>query len=155
VVVAANLVSGAPEISDTGPIAYYVLLLPASLLGGLTIVASLERWPDLAVAALTVHLLLGTGTFFGEHLTRIARLVHAIHGPAEDALGQLEPPALLLVAPTEPERRQGWISGFPEVLRDASLPVIVYPEGPDAEALRARYPDRRCYRLDGRRLGPC
>jgi hypothetical protein len=154
-----------PGVSDTGPVYYYELLLPAAVLGAHAIVAAGERWPGLTGAALAVHLVLGTGSFLGEHVARLDRLVSVIHAPADDLLSRIRPPALLLVETRPGELRgDGWLwGGFPVWDRGVNDPIVEYPResAANAAALRDRFSGRACwyYRRNpttGRpEFGPC
>ncbi len=136
-------------VSDTGPVYYYELLLPASLLGALALDAALKRWRAFTVAFLAVSALGGTGSFLAEQLSRLQRLVGYLHAPAQAVLSRLEPPALLLVESMPSESRfVGWVpSRFPYRYRLDSDPVVTFPRSdPDyVAALLKRYPHRNCY----------
>ncbi len=140
-------------ISDTGPIYYFELLLPAAILGGHAIVRGLERWPRAVTAILLVHFAFGTTSFLWENVTRLDRLVTAIHGQAEAVLEKLEPPALLIHENHWAKSvRFGWIWSFPKRFRSDHDPIVTYPRGearflPD---LLKRYKDRECwyYRIE-------
>lgn len=140
-----------PGTSDTGPIYYYELLLPASLLGALALPRALERWPTVAPAALLVHFVVGTGTFVVDNTLRLHRLVTAIHAPADAVVAALPDPSLLIVESALDEGRPvGWVwSPFPYRWRSDADPIVVWPDSDPAfsAALRRRYADRACFYL--------
>ncbi len=147
---AFNLFYYSTGVSDTGPVYSFELLLPACALGGAALVAAARRWPDATAAALAVHLLLGTVTFYAEHLARIERLVESVHARAEVVLAAIEPPALLIAHPGTRPNKRGWVAGaLPVRFRDPDDPVLVYTQMDDAwcRALIARHPDRACWYL--------
>jgi hypothetical protein len=157
--VAFNFFYYSPGVSDTGPVYYFELLLPGSLLAGLTVVEARHRWPQLAAAMLGLHLLLGTGTFVAEQTLRLRRLTIAMHAPIRSVLAQLEVPALLLYETVPQESlHSGWVFSFPIRYRSDSDLVVTFPRhGAEVtRALRARYPGRHCYyyRVDPRTLQP-
>lgn len=135
-------------ISETGPIYYFELLLPAAILGAHLIVCAFERWPALTGAVLAVHFILGTVGFVGEHVQRLDRLVTTIHAEAEEVLAQLEPPALLIHEPDWAESmRVGWIWSFPLRYRSDGDPVVTFPRNPPSyiPAMLKRYSHRKCW----------
>jgi len=157
--VAFNFFYYSPGVSDTGPIYYFELLLPGSLLAGHTVVEARRRWPQLTAALLGVQLLLGTGTFLAEQLLRLRRLTFAMHAPIRAALAQVETPALLLYETVPQESlHAGWVFSFPIRYRSDSDLVVTFPRhgGEVTRALRARYPKRHCYyyRVEPRTLQP-
>jgi hypothetical protein len=139
-----------PGRSDTGPISWIALLFPASLVGAGAIVAVARRHAGVSAAALGVHLLIGTTTFYAEHATRLGRLADAAHRRVERALRQVDAPALLFAGP--PATRIGWIdSDLPLRTRREAAPVLTWPLlDADARArLSALHPDRGCWVLPG------
>ena len=139
-------------ISETGPIYYFELLLPAAILGAHAIVRALARWPTAVTAVLLVHFALGTTTFLWENVARLDRLVKAIHTPVEEILARLEPPALLIHENSYGESlRFGWVWSFPARFRNEGDPVVTYPRGDPKflSGLIRRYGYRQCwyYRL--------
>jgi len=147
-------------VSETGPIYFYELLLPLSLLGAQAVVALLDRAPRFGAAFLVVHMVLGTGSFLWEKVSRVEREVEMIHGPVEATLTQVKTPALVIFEPALQESlRLGWLnSGFPKRERAENAPIVHYPRGrPDATAaLRRRYSYRHCYyyRIDPQQIRP-
>ncbi len=140
-------------ISETGPIYYFELLLPAAVIGAHAVVRGLERWPRAATAILLVHFAAGTTSFLWENLARLDRLVTTIHAPAEALLEKIEPPALLIHENHWRESmRFGWVWSFPMRLRSDRHPVVTFPRGQpeDVFALLKHYSGRACwyYRLD-------
>lgn len=137
-----------PGVSETGPVYYFELLLPGSLLAAQVVVGSLTRWPRTASSLLLLHLVVGTGSFVFEQQARLARLHDAIHGRIDFVLAQLETPALLFHEGRRAEKLSlGWVFGFPVRYRSASDPVVTYPRHSPEEvrALRARWAGRHCY----------
>ena len=135
-------------ISDTGPIYYFELLLPAAILGAHAIVRAYARWPAMTATVLLVHFALGTTTFLGENVARLDRLVTTIHASAEAVLEQIEPPALLVHENHWTESsRFGWVWSFPLRFRNESDPVVTYPRGPAkyVPELLKRYDYRECW----------
>lgn len=148
--VAFNFLYYSPGVSDTGPVYYFELLLPGSLMLGHAAVGALARWPALASWTLILQILLGGGSFFVEQAGRLARLANAIHRPAERALAAIERPALLIHENSPAETlAPGWVFGFPVRFRFAEDPVVTFPRTcPEcARELRLRYPERACYYL--------
>jgi hypothetical protein len=160
-----NLGWFSPGVSDTGPVYYLELLLPACALGGHALAAAATRWPGWTAAVLAVHIVVGTGTFYGEQAARLARLADYVNATAEDVLSRLPPPALLLVETRTGEARpRGWVwSGFSRWDRRPGDPVVVYPResAENARALQAAFPDRSCWyfrthpRTGAGEFGPC
>ncbi len=151
-------------ISETGPIYYFELLLPAAILGAHAVVRALARWPTAVTAVLIVHFAVGTTSFVWENVARLDRLVTAIHTPAEEVMARIEPPALLIHENGfEESIRFGWVWSFPARLRHDGDPIVTYPRGAPRylPALMKRYAYRQCwyYRLDpetgGRELHRC
>ena len=143
-----NLPYYSTGISDTGPIYYFELLLPAAILGAHAIVRAHARWPVLTSAVLIVHFVLGTTSFVGENVARLDRLVTTIHAASEAVLEQLEPPALLIHENHWTEsRRAGWVWSFPARFRNESDPIVTYPRGPAQflPGLLKRYEYRECW----------
>ncbi len=135
-------------MSDTGPVYYFELLLPAAILGAHTIVAALRRWPAATTALLIASFGLGTTTFLGENIARLDRLVTTIHAPIEAVLEEIEGPALLIHENTVTESlRFGWVWSFPVRLRHESEPIVTYPRGPMKflPDLLERYSYRACW----------
>lgn len=135
-------------ISETGPIYYFELLLPAAILGGHLIAYAFERWPSLTGALLLVHFALGTLTFVGEHGARLDRLVTTIHAETEEVLARIEPPALLLhEADWAESMRYGWVWSFPVRYRDDRDPIVTFPRNPPQliPAMLERYRGRKCW----------
>jgi hypothetical protein len=156
--VAVHLPYYSPGISDTGPVYYYELLLPASLAGAHGLRHAAARWPLRTPLLLGLALTLGTGTFLAEHGARLSRLLAMTQAPAA-ALDAVSAPALLLHETSGQEAiRLGWLFGFPVRERHPEAPVLTFPRGTpqQAAALRARFTDRSCwyYRVEPRRLAP-
>ncbi len=152
-IILLNVPYYSPGISDTGPVYYFELMLPAAILGGHAIARALERWPRAATALLLVHFAAGTTSFLWENVARLDRLATTIHAPAEAVLERIEPPALLLHENHWSESmRFGWVWSFPKRFRSDRDPIVTYPRGPVRflPALIKRYQDRECwyYRLD-------
>ena len=148
-----------PGVSDTGPVYYYELLLPASLAGAAALREAVARWGGRALLLVALAFGLGTGSFLAEQTARLGRLVELVHERPEAALAALEPPALLLHETSGQENlRLGWIFGFPLRERRLEAPVLTFPRGTpeQAAALRRRFPERACwyYRVDPQRLAP-
>jgi hypothetical protein len=148
-----------PGVSDTGPVYYYELLLPGSLLAAHTVVEARRRWPQITVALVSVHLLLGTGTFLAEQLLRLRRLAAVMHAPIREALAQAETPALVFYETVPQEMlHPGWLFSFPVRYRADSDPIVSFPRHlpENVRAIRARFPDRHCYyyRIDPSRIAP-
>ncbi len=142
-----------PGVSDTGPVYYFELLLPAAIIGAHAVVRGLERWPRAATALLLVHFAAGTTSFLLENVARLDRLVTAIHGPVEAAMEKIEPPALLIHENHWREStRFGWVWSFPKRFRSDRAPVVTLPRGPASTlpGILRRYRGRACwyYRLD-------
>jgi len=146
--VVLNFCYFSPGVSETGPVYYYELLLPGSLLAAHTAIGALRRWPRLATSLLLVHLVFGTGSFVVEQGLRLARLRQAIHGRVDAVLAELEQPALLIHESHYDEKvTAGWVFSFPVRFRGARDPIVTFPRhGPEqVRALRAMYADRHCY----------
>lgn len=148
-----------PGVSDTGPVYYYELLLPASLLGGHALAAGARRWPSVVAAGVVVHMLFGTGTFLTEQWGRLGRLTSVVHRPVEELLATIKSPALVLHERPPVEWVQAaWLSSFPLRSRDPRSPIVTYPRGSEAErsALRQIFRDRECWylRFDPERMSP-
>ena len=157
--VAVHLPYYSPGVSDTGPVYYYELLLPASLAGAHALRAAFAHWGGRSVALVGLAFLLGTGTFLVEHVARLRRLVEAIHAPAEAVLAAIEPPALLLCETSPQEAlHPGWLFGFPVRERHPDAAVLTFPRGAPEQAarLRSALPGRACwyYRLEPPGLAP-
>ena len=157
--VAVNFAYYSPGVSDTGPVYYYELLLPASLAGAYALRAALERRGERAALLLALFALLGTGSFLLEHGARLSRLAGAIHAPAEAVLAAIEPPALLLYETSPQEAlHPGWLFSFPVRERHPEAPVLTFPRGNprQAAALRRAVPERACwyYRLEPPAMTP-
>jgi len=147
-IVAFHLPYYSPGVSDTGPVYYLELLLPASLLGAQALLAALARWRAFAAWALVVHCLLGTGSFFSEQAARLGRFVQLAHAPVERLLTQIDPPALLIYENVPYEMViGGWLFSFPVRYRDERDPILTFPRSCPgcADDLRARYPGRSCW----------
>ncbi len=143
-----NLPYYSTGISDTGPIYYFELLLPAALLGAHAIVRAGTRWPTVTGAVLIVHFALGTTSFLGENVARLDRLVTTIHTSTEEVLAKLEPPALLIHENHWTEStRHGWVWSFPVRYRNEGDPIVTYPRGPGKYVLGLikRYDYRQCW----------
>lgn len=137
-------------ISDTGPVYHFELILPASILGARLIVAAWQRLPTLVPAALLVHLLLGTGSFFVEHMARLARLVDSIHRDTDDVLSQIDRlPALIIHEHWSREvLYRGWVmDSFPKRFRDPEDSIVTMPRLPKDALKRVleSYPGRSCF----------
>ncbi|MEO8502774.1 MAG: hypothetical protein ABI609_02660 [Acidobacteriota bacterium] len=146
--VAFNFCYRSPGVSDTGPVYYFELLLPASLLAAHVVVEALRRWPAVATSLLLVHLVAGTGTFVFEQARRLGRLHEAIHGQLDSVLANLEQPALLIHEKLKAETTSaGWVFGFPVRLRSERDPVVTYPRNSPEEvkAVRTLWSGRHCY----------
>ncbi len=146
--VAFNFCYYSPGVSDTGPVYYFELLLPASLLGALTVSTAFARWPRPTASLLLVHLVLGTGSFVAEQSARLTRLHRAIYERVDTALVGIQAPALLLYEKEADEATAaGWVLSFPLRYRSERDPVLTFPRRSPEEVaqLRARWPDRRCY----------
>ncbi len=146
--IAFNFFYYSSGISDTGPVYYFELLLPGSLIAANTAVEALRRWPKAAAAFIAVHLLIGTGSFVGEQLARLGRLTRVMHQPVRDALSHAKPPALVLYETVPQESLHvGWVFSFPVRYRSDADDIVTFPRyRPEVvRALRARYPRRRCY----------
>jgi hypothetical protein len=136
-------------VSDTGPIYHVELLFPASVLAANTMVAALDRWPRGAAAALAVHVVLGTGTFYVVQTARLARLVTAIHADADAALSRIPDRAIVLHEARASEvLRVGWImADFPRQDRSEDDRIVTFNRPPRALLARllAAYPGRSCW----------
>ena len=158
-VVVVNFLYYSPGISDTGPIYYYELLLPAALAGGHALRAALARWGARAALLLLLAAVLGTGSFLLEHVARLRRLVATIHAPVESVFATIDPPALLLYE-TSPQEAlyPGWLFAFPVRERRPDAGVLTFPRGTpeQAAALRRALPGRSCwyYRLEPPAMTP-
>lgn len=142
-----------PGVADTGPIYYFELLIPLSILGANAIRAGFLQSPRFITALLLVHLFLGATWFFYYQYGRIGRLLDAIHQDQERVLAEIPKPALLFYEDHCSESaRAGWLlSGFGRRCRVGRCDVITYPRPPEKELpmYRQRYPGRECwyYRL--------
>jgi len=146
--IAFNFCYYSPGVSDTGPVYYFELLLPASLLGALTLSAAFARWPRPTASLLLVHLVLGTGSFVAEQSARLTRLHRAIYERVDTVLAGIQTPALLLYEKEADEATAaGWVLSFPLRYRSEHDPVLTFPRRSPEEVmqLRTRWPDRRCY----------
>jgi hypothetical protein len=157
--IAVHLPYYSPGISDTGPVYYYELLLPASLAGALGVVGALARWGAKAALLLGLCFVLGTGSFLVEQGARLVRLIETLHAPAAAIVASVEPPALLLYESSPQEAiRLGWLFSFPLRERRLDGPLLTFPRGTpeQAAALRRRFPERACwyYRVEPRQLAP-
>lgn len=137
-------------VSDTGPVYYFELLLPAGVLGAHAVVGALDRWPRWTRVALVVHFGLGTLGFTLEQTSRLRREVEAIHGPIEAALAPIQAPAILMTEILRGEQNNlGWIhAGFPRRAWSHSDPIVVFPRvwvPGGFEAARRVYPGRDCW----------
>ncbi len=151
-IILLNVPYYSPGISETGPIYYFELLLPAAILGGHAIARAQARWPRATTALLLVHFAFGTTSFLWENVARLDRLVTTIHARVDAALEQIEPPALLIHENHWGESmRFGWVWSFPKRFRSDHDPIVTYPRGMPRfmPALIERYKDRDCwyYRL--------
>ena len=147
-IVLLNVPYYSPGISETGPVYYFELLLPATILGGHAIARGLERWPRPATAFLLVHFAVGTTSFLWENVARLDRLVTTIHAPAEAVMEQIEPPALLIHENHWSESmRFGWVWSFPKRFRSDHDPIVTFPRGPAQflPALIERFRGRECW----------
>ncbi len=147
-IVLLNVPYYSPGVSDTGPVYYFELLLPAAILGGHAITRALERWPRAVTAMLLVHFALGTSSFLWENVARLDRLVTTIHGPTDAVFEQIEPPALLIHENDWSESmRFGWVWSFPKRFRSDGDPVVTFPRGPGRflPALLERFKGRECW----------
>jgi hypothetical protein len=158
--VAFNFAYYSPGVSDTGPVYHHELVPLLAALAGATVAAAFRRRAALTASVLVVHVLLGTGSFWWENVTRLHRFVTFVHEPAEQILAAIEPPALLIyeTAPQE-SIALGWIfGGFPKRYRAEDAPIVTYPRGNGGSqaALRERYADRACwyYRVEPQTLRP-
>ena len=158
-IVLVHLFYYSPGVSDTGPVYYYELLLPASLAGAAGIRHAVARWGGRALLLVALAFGLGTGSFLAEQTARLGRLVELLHRQPAAALAAVDPPALLLHETSGQENlRLGWMFGFPLRERRPDAPVLTFPRGApgQAAALRRRFADRACwyYRVDPARLSP-
>jgi hypothetical protein len=136
-------------ISDVGPIYHFELLLGLCVVGAHCVLDLLRTRPQLAMAGLVVHVLLGTGSFLHEQSERLGRLADAIHREAEQVMAQLPARSLLLYDPDCSQgTRVGWMHRpFAGVTHDPRAPVVTYGR-PLPEALEdflAQFPDRACF----------
>ncbi len=137
-------------VSDTGALYHFELVLPAALLSARVLEATWERFPRYVPALLAVHLVLGTGSFLGEHTARLARLSKTIHATSDTMLAKIsERPAILFHEFWGTELlKLGWVmDSFPKRFRDPSAPIVTFPRPPFKflpNVLRA-YPGRACY----------
>ncbi|MEO8502775.1 MAG: hypothetical protein ABI609_02665 [Acidobacteriota bacterium] len=146
--VAFNFFYYSPGVSDTGPVYYFELLLPASLLAAHTLTEALRRWPALALSLLVVHVGLGTGTFLFEQGSRLSRLHHAIHDRVDRVTATIQTPALLIHEKLPAESSNaGWVFSFPIRYRSDRDPIVTYPRHSAAQvaALRQIWSERHCY----------
>lgn len=135
-------------ISETGPIYYFELLLPAAILGSHAITRAYGRWPAVTSIVLVIHFGLATTSFLAENVARLDRLVTTIHAPVDEIFEQLEPPALLIHENHWTESmRFGWVWSFPLRFRQEQDPIVTFPRGPArfAPALIERYGYRECW----------
>jgi hypothetical protein len=141
-----------PGVSDTGPVYHFELLLPLSVMFGLTV----RRWLQHSahwVPFVAMQLLLGTGSFYLEHLARLHRLESLAHDDWQPALQSLKARGRKVLLFTEgrggEKRSVGWLieHPLPERNRRASDPVTVYrrPSPPYVDLLRKYYSDRDCF----------
>jgi len=143
-----NVFYFSPGVSDTGPVYYFELLLPASLLVGHVMAQGLARYPAAATAALLVHLVLGTGSFAVEQTARLERLHDAINGRIDAVLPRIETPAILFYESFSDEKvAAGWVFSFPLRQRSERDAIVTYPRhGPQfVQAVRALWSGRTCY----------
>lgn len=157
--IAVHLPYYSPGVSDTGPVYYHEMLLPASLAGAHALTAAMTRWRERAALMLALAFLLGTAGFLVEQGARLHRLADTIHAPADAVLAAMTPPALLLHETSPQEAiHLGWVFGFPVRERDPAAPVLTFPRGNPEQAaqLRRAFPERDCwyYRLDPQRMAP-
>jgi hypothetical protein len=137
-------------VSDTGPIYHFELLLPASLVTARVIESAWERFPRHVPALLAAHLVIGTGSFLGEHTARLSRLSHAMHDTTDAVLARIgERPAILFHEYWSTELLQiGWVmDSFPKRYRDPSAPIVTMPRPPVKflTNVLSAYPGRACY----------
>ncbi len=147
-IILLNVPYYSPGVSETGPVYYFELLLPAAILGGHAIARGLERWPRAASAFLLVHFALGTTSFLWENVARLDRLVTTIHSSVDAVMEQIEPPALLIHESHWSESmRFGWVWSFPKRFRSDDDPIVTYPRGPARflPNMLARYEGRECW----------
>jgi hypothetical protein len=141
-----------PGVSDTGAIYHFELLLPLSVMFGLTVRRWLQtsvNWAPFVVA----QLLLGTSSFYVEHVARLGRLCSLAYDEFQPILRDLarrDRKALLLTEGRVGEKRAvGWLSEepFPARNRRADDRVTVYrrPAPHYVDLLRQYYADRDCF----------
>jgi hypothetical protein len=147
--IAFNFFYYSPGVSDAGPIYYYELLIPASILGANAIVSGLRTRPTWIVSLLVVHFGLGSTTFIFQETARTSRLIETIHAESDAAIRKIPRPAILFYETDCSERvTVGWVvSSFPRRCYADSCPVVTFPR-PRTEALplyRHAYPTRSCW----------
>ena len=149
-VLAFELAYYSTGISDTGPMYHVELLLPGSMLLAHAFGAARERWPELTAPVLVVHLVLGTGSFLGEHGARLSRLVHTIHDDSDRVLASIEEPRAIVLHEIwlSEVRRAGWVmDAFPKRFRDPEDRIVTLPRPPRhlLDRVMKAYPGRACY----------
>jgi hypothetical protein len=151
-------------ISEVGPIYHFELLPCLSLVGAQCLLELWQKRPELALTAVLVHVLLGTGSFVWEQTARLARLMHIVQDEAERIVADMPKQSLLLVDTScRQALRMGWRHRpFALMNHDPAADVMVYtrPSPKHADAFIAQFPGRSCYYLqrDAQRapqLVPC
>jgi hypothetical protein len=140
-------------VSDVGPIYHFELLPCLSVIAATCVLELWRARPELALAAVLVHVALGTGTFVWEQSARLGRLVQTVYAEPERVLASLPDHSLLLVEPSACQHslRLGWVHRpFPLVTHDPDARVVTYgrPRGELADSFIAQFPGRQCFVLD-------
>jgi hypothetical protein len=138
-----------PGMSDTGSLYHYELVLPGSIIAARVFECARARVPQLAAAAVTVHVTLGMLPFGVEQTARLHRLVEAIHADSDRALARIPPPAILFHELRGSESRPtGWVfDSFPERNRGHDDGIVTFPNlaPPERAEVFAAYPGRSCW----------
>jgi hypothetical protein len=138
-------------VSDVGPIYHFELLPCLCILAAQCLIELWRKRPELAMTAVFIHVLFGTGSMLWEQTARLGRLMHAVYAEPESILASLPAQSLLLVEPgCDGTARLGWLHRpFVLVTHDPRAPVVIYsrPNPRQLDAFLAQFPERACYYL--------
>jgi hypothetical protein len=141
-----------PGIPDVGPIYHFELLPCLSVIAAQVVIELWRSRPELAMTAVMVHVLLGTGSFVGEQSARLGRMMAAVYAEPEHVLASLPDHSLLLYDPgCKNALRVAWIHRpFALVTHDPRARVISYarPNPRFVDHFISQFPDRACFYLD-------
>jgi len=144
-------------VSDVGPIYHFELLLGLSVVAAHFVTDLLRKRPELAVAGLVVHVLLGTGSFVYEESARLERLASSVHRGPERVLALLPENSLLLYEHSCSDViAVGWMMRpFAQMTHDPRARTVTYgrPHPATLDSFVRRFGDRSCFYLDRSQQG--